>query len=59
MATTPESRNVSPKQVVPRLADRGVYLASESTFYRVLRESDLMAHRGAAKPLREARFGHR
>lgn len=49
-ATAPEFRNVSPKQIVPRLADRGVYLASESTFYRVLRERDLMTHRSSTKP---------
>ena len=30
-----------PGQIVPRLADEGVCLASESTFYRVLRAHDL------------------
>ena len=35
---------------VPRLADRGEYVASESTFYRVLRAEGLMAHRGPSKP---------
>jgi transposase InsO family protein len=30
---------VSPRQLVPRLADQGLYLASESTFYRLLREA--------------------
>ena len=43
-------RDLSPKQIVPRLADRGQYLASESTFYRVLRAEGLMAHRGPSKP---------
>ena len=28
----PEYRDLSPKQIVPQLADQGVYLASESTF---------------------------
>ncbi len=28
----------------PRLADKGVYLGSESTFYRVLNSERLMAH---------------
>jgi len=38
---------------VPRLADNGVYLASESTIYRVLRAEELLAHRGrAAEPVR-------
>ncbi|MCU7805777.1 MAG: IS3 family transposase [Candidatus Thiodiazotropha sp. (ex Lucinoma borealis)] len=44
-------RSLSPKQIVPALADNGIYLASESTFYRVLREKDLMHSRGRmAKP---------
>lgn len=49
-ATSTEFRDVSPKQIVPQLADRGEYLASESTFYRVLNEHHLMTHRGPAKP---------
>ncbi len=44
-ANSPEHRDPSPKQIVPRLADRGVYLASESTFYRVLHEVGQMNHR--------------
>ena len=39
-----------PSQIVPILADRGRYLASESSFYRVLREADQLARRGKAKP---------
>ena len=35
-ACSPEFRDLSPKQIVPRLADRGEYLASESTFHRFL-----------------------
>lgn len=49
-ANAPEHRDLSPKQIVPRLADRGVYLASESTFYRVLRAEDLLAHRERSRP---------
>ena len=48
-ANSPEFRDVSPKQIVPSLADQGRYLGSESTFYRVLKAADLMAHRGRAK----------
>lgn len=40
---------MSPKQIVPRLADRGEYIASESTFYRVLRAENQLAHRGKAR----------
>jgi transposase InsO family protein len=35
---------------VPRLADQGSYLASESTFYRILREEKQLAHRRSERP---------
>ncbi len=41
-----EFRSQSPKQIVPKLADRGIYLASESSFYRVLRKANQLHHRG-------------
>ena len=50
VATSPEYRDLSPKQLVPRLADQGVYLASESTVYRVLRAANLCAHREPSRP---------
>jgi putative transposase len=34
---------------VPTLADRGVYLASESSFYRVLKQASQQHHRGRAQ----------
>ena len=43
-------RDLSPKQIVPKLADQGGYLASESTFYRVLKEHKMLTHRQASKP---------
>jgi transposase InsO family protein len=43
-------RNLPPKQIVPELADRGRYLASESTMYRLLRSEGQLAHRGRARP---------
>ena len=43
-------RDLSPKQIIPKLADQGVYLASESTFYRVLKEHKMLTHRQASKP---------
>ena len=48
--TSPEYCDLSPHQVVPRLADEDVYLASESTMYRILREEDLAAHRERSRP---------
>lgn len=41
-----EYASLSPSQIVPRLADKGLYLASESTFYRVLRRSGEVHRRG-------------
>ena len=55
IAARPEFCNTSPHQIVPRLADRGEYLASESSFYRVLKTHDLLAHRGRATPAHRAR----
>ena len=49
-ANSPSYRDLSPKQIVPRLADEGTYVASESTFYRLLRAAKQMAHRQRAKP---------
>jgi transposase InsO family protein len=48
--TSPEFVDLSPNQIVPKLADMGIYLASESTCYRILREEKLDAHRGRARP---------
>jgi len=39
--TSPEHGHLAPKQLVPRLADEGVYLASESTMYRLQRQFEL------------------
>ena len=48
MAARPEFCNASPHQIVPRLADRGEYLASESSLYRGLKAEHLLAPRGRA-----------
>jgi transposase InsO family protein len=50
MANAPKYRDLSPKQIVPLLADQGCYIASESTFYRVLREEDQINHRQTSRP---------
>lgn len=39
-----------PSQIVPALADQGRYIASESSFYRVLREADQLEPRGKSRP---------
>jgi transposase InsO family protein len=55
VANQPEFAHRSPHQIVPALADQGRYLASESTFYRVLRAADQLARRGRAKAPARAR----
>jgi transposase InsO family protein len=47
--------DLAPSQLVPRLADEGRYLASESTLYRLLRRQKQLTHRHAWAPKRHAR----
>lgn len=52
----PEFKSLPPSQIVPRLADQGTYIASESTFYRVMHKHNQQYHRGrsispTSKPL--------
>jgi putative transposase len=49
-ATSAEYCDLSPRQIVPSLADQGIYVASESSFYRVLHEHGLMSHREPSRP---------
>lgn len=49
----PTYQSLPPSQIVPRLADDGEYLASESSFYRVLREADQQHRRGRAQAPRQ------
>jgi putative transposase len=50
VVNAPEFRDLSPKQIVPTLADRGQYVASESTIYRILRAEGQLSHRAASRP---------
>jgi putative transposase len=50
IANSEKYRDLSPHQMVPKLADKGLYVASESSFYRLLRAEKLMAHRSKSKP---------
>jgi transposase InsO family protein len=50
VSSGPEYRDLSPWQIVARLADSGRYLGSESSFYRVLKQNDLLSHRHNSKP---------
>lgn len=50
VANSAEFGHLPPSQIVPRLADQQRYIASESTFYRVLREEKQLAHRRSERP---------
>lgn len=42
-------KNLPPSQIVPALADLGRYIASESSFYRIMHEDKQQHHRGRSK----------
>jgi putative transposase len=44
-----EYANLPPSQIVPALADNGIYVGSESTFYRVLQAENQHHHRGRSR----------
>ena len=45
----PEYASLPPCQIVPQLADQGDYIASESSFYRILHEAEEQHHRGRSR----------
>ena len=45
-----EFKDLPPSQIVPRLADQGRYIASESTLYRLLHQAGQMHHRRLERP---------
>ena len=51
----PQYAALPPGQIVPDLADQGSYLASESSFYRVLHAHGQAHRRGRARPPQEPR----
>ena len=50
VANSDEFAHLAPSQIVPRLADQGQYIASESSFYRVLKAASQLQHRGPERP---------
>ncbi len=50
VANEPDYADLPPSKIVPKLADKGIYIASESTFYRVLKVANQLSHRQKAKP---------
>ena len=51
----PEFAALPPGQIVPILADRGLYIGSERSLYRVLHPHGQGHHRGRARPPQEPR----
>ena len=49
VANSAEFASMPPSQIVPTLIDRNIYLASESSFYRIMREAAQQRHRGRAR----------
>jgi putative transposase len=54
VANEPRFADTPPARIVPMLADEGIYLASESSFHRVLRAHGQMHRRGRAQPPRKS-----
>jgi transposase InsO family protein len=55
VANEPRFAETTPARIVPALADEGIYIASESSFHRVLRAHDQMNRRGRAQSPRTSR----
>ena len=55
VANEPRFAETPPARVVPVLADEGIYIASESSFHRVLRAHGQLNRRGRARPPRPSR----
>ena len=47
---SPKYADLAPSQIVPKLADEGIYLASESTIYKILKEEKMNTHRARTSP---------
>ncbi|NCY12781.1 MAG: IS3 family transposase, partial [Burkholderiaceae bacterium] len=55
IATSPEYRDLTPWKIVSTLADQAIYVASESSFYRVLKQHGEQHHRGRSRERRQVR----
>jgi len=49
-----KNASLPPSQIVPKLADQGRYIASESSFYRILHEAQEQHHRGRSQKPRKS-----
>ena len=51
----PRYADLTPSQIVAILAEERVYVGSESTIYRIMRQEGLLNHRGRSRPPRKPR----
>ena len=54
ISNAPEYASLPPSQIVPTLLDKGEYIASEATFYRVLKEEGQLSRRGRQRSRQKA-----
>ncbi len=55
VANEPAYVDLPPSKIVPALADKGIYIASETSFYRVLKAKKQLSHRQKSKPTRQVK----
>ncbi|MCK5493609.1 MAG: IS3 family transposase [Candidatus Omnitrophica bacterium] len=46
-------KDMNPHEIVAVLAEEGLFIASERSFYRILKKNDLLKHRGKSRPKRK------
>lgn len=51
LSNSPEYSQLPPSQIVPDLLDKGTYVASESSFYRVLRAACYVSNACVLRPI--------
>lgn len=55
IANSQRFQDLPPCKIVPMLADEKIYIASESSFYRILKEENQLTHRGKSRPAKHNR----
>lgn len=55
VSNEPAHAHLPPGKIVPKLADEGRYIASESSFYRVLKAEKQLTHRQKTTPKRQVK----
>ncbi len=55
VSNEPDYTDLPTNKIVPQLADKGIYIASESSFYRILKAENQLQHRQKSKPVRQVK----